>query len=111
MSWRLLRRQADHRHLQASADDFSDVPNRYSLFSDCVVRAARFLLLQRQLVGATPMEYLTGWRMLLAGDRLKNSDDSISVIALSLGYESESAFGKAFKRVMGCHGNIAVAGV
>ena len=48
------------------------------------------------------MEYLTRWRMLLAGDRLKNSDDSISVIALSLGYESESAFGKAFKRVMGC---------
>jgi AraC-like DNA-binding protein len=40
--------------------------------------------------------------MLLAGDRLKNSDDSISVIASSLGYESESAFGKAFRRVMGC---------
>jgi AraC-like DNA-binding protein len=48
------------------------------------------------------MEYLTRWRMLVAGDRLKNSDDSISVIASSLGYESESAFGKAFKRVMGC---------
>ena len=48
------------------------------------------------------MEYLTRWRMLLAGDRLKNSDDSISAIALSLGYESESAFGKAFKRAMGC---------
>jgi AraC-like DNA-binding protein len=53
-------------------------------------------------VGATPMEYLTRWRMLLAGDRLKNSDDSISAIALWLGYESESAFGKAFRRVMGC---------
>jgi AraC-like DNA-binding protein len=48
------------------------------------------------------MEYLTRWRMLVAGDRLKNSGDSISVIALSLGYESESAFGKAFKKVMGC---------
>jgi AraC-like DNA-binding protein len=48
------------------------------------------------------MEYLTRWRMLLAGDRLKNSDDSISAIALSLCYESESAFGKAFRRVMGC---------
>ena len=48
------------------------------------------------------MEYLTRWRMLLAGDRLKNSDDSISVIASSLGYESESAFGKAFRRVIGC---------
>jgi AraC-like DNA-binding protein len=48
------------------------------------------------------MEYLTRWRMLLAGDRLQNTGDVVSEIALSLGYESESAFGKAFKRVMGC---------
>lgn len=47
------------------------------------------------------MECLARWRMLLAGDRLKNSDDSISAIASSLGYESEIAFGKAFRRVMG----------
>ena len=51
---------------------------------------------------AAPMEYLTRWRMLLAADRLANSSDPISVIALSLGYESESAFSTAFKRVMGC---------
>jgi len=56
----------------------------------------------KETVGESPMEYLTRWRMMLAGDRLQNSDDPISVIALSLGYESESAFGKAFKRVMGC---------
>jgi AraC-like DNA-binding protein len=61
-----------------------------------------FALRFKETVGATPMEYLTRWRMLLAGDRLKNSGDSISVIASSLGYESESAFGKAFRRVMGC---------
>jgi AraC-like DNA-binding protein len=61
-----------------------------------------FALKFKETVGATPIEYLTRWRMLLAGDRLKNSDDSISAIALSLGYKSESAFGKAFKRVMGC---------
>jgi AraC-like DNA-binding protein len=40
--------------------------------------------------------------MLLAADRLKNSSDGLSAIAQSLGYESESAFGKAFRRVMGC---------
>jgi AraC-like DNA-binding protein len=61
-----------------------------------------FALRFKETVGKTPMEYLTRWRMLLAGDRLQNSDDSLSVIALSLGYESESAFGKAFRRVMGC---------
>jgi AraC-like DNA-binding protein len=61
-----------------------------------------FALKFKQTVGATPMEYLTRWRMLLAGDRLKNSADSLSTIATSLGYESESAFGKAFRRVIGC---------
>jgi AraC-like DNA-binding protein len=61
-----------------------------------------FALRFKETVGATPLEYLTRWRMLLAGDRLKYSDDSISVIASSLGYESESAFGKAFRRLMGC---------
>jgi AraC-like DNA-binding protein len=48
------------------------------------------------------MEYLTRWRMLLAGERLTNSGDPVSAIAPSLGYESESAFSTAFKRVMGC---------
>jgi AraC-like DNA-binding protein len=61
-----------------------------------------FALRFKETVGTTPMEYLTRWRMLLAGDRLKCSSDSISVIALSLGYKSESAFGKAFRRIMGC---------
>ena len=61
-----------------------------------------FALRFRETVGATPMEYLTRWRMLLAADRLRNSSDGLSAIAQSLGYESESAFGKAFRRVMGC---------
>jgi AraC-like DNA-binding protein len=61
-----------------------------------------FALRFREIVGATPMEYLTRWRMLLAADRLKNSSDGLSAIAQSLGYESESAFGKAFRRIMGC---------
>ncbi len=60
-----------------------------------------FALRFKETAGETPMEYLTRWRMLLAGDRLENSSDPISVIALSLGYESESAFNTAFKRVMG----------
>jgi AraC-like DNA-binding protein len=61
-----------------------------------------FALKFKQTVGTSPMEYLTRWRMLLAGDRLVNSSDPISAIAQSLGYESESAFSTAFKRVMGC---------
>jgi len=61
-----------------------------------------FALRFKEKVGATPMEYLTRWRMMLASDRLQSSDESVGIIASSLGYESESAFGKAFKRVIGC---------
>jgi AraC-like DNA-binding protein len=61
-----------------------------------------FALKFKQTVGASPLDYLTRWRMMLAGDRLMHSSDPVSVIALSLGYESESAFSTAFKRVMGC---------
>lgn len=54
------------------------------------------------MVGKSPMEYLTFWRMQLAGDKLVNSSDPVSVISLALGYESEAAFSTAFRRVMGC---------
>ena len=56
----------------------------------------------RVKVGETPIEYLTRWRMMLAGDRLTHTGDQLAKTALSLGYESESAFSTAFKRVMGC---------
>nr|WP_276542742.1 AraC family transcriptional regulator [Rahnella perminowiae] len=53
-------------------------------------------------VGSAPLEYLTRWRMLLAGDLLANSKEPVSAVALSLGYQSESAFSTAFKRTLGC---------
>ena len=56
----------------------------------------------KQTVGTSAMEYLTRWRMLVAGDRLTHSADTVSAVALSLGYESDSAFSTAFRRVMGC---------
>jgi len=61
-----------------------------------------FALRFKKKVGVSVIDSLTRWRMLLAGDRLTNSDDSVSAIALSLGYESDSAFSFAFKREMGC---------
>jgi AraC-like DNA-binding protein len=61
-----------------------------------------FALRFKETVGMSPMEYLTRWRMLVAGDRMANTSDSISEIARSLGYESASAFAQAFKKVMGC---------
>ena len=52
----------------------------------------------QRAVGVSPMEYLTRWRMLLAGDRIANTSDSILEIVQSLAYESASAFTKAFKK-------------
>ncbi len=58
--------------------------------------AARFT----QLVGEPPLTYLTRWRMLRAARLLKN-EVGIETVATLLGYESEVAFRKAFKREMG----------
>ena len=61
-----------------------------------------FALRFKEMVGEPPLEYLTKWRMRLAADRLGKTDDAVSGVARGLGYESESAFSTAFKRVMGC---------
>lgn len=53
-----------------------------------------------ELVGEPPMTYLTRWRMLKASRLLKN-EVRMGTIADQLGYESEAAFRKAFKREMG----------
>lgn len=55
----------------------------------------------KKLVGNTPMEYLTEWRMSLAYSRLQLTKDSILMIGLDIGYQSEAAFSRAFKKVMG----------
>lgn len=60
-----------------------------------------FALRFKALVGETPMDYVTRWRMLVAVDRLGGTKEPISVIAKSLGYVSESSFSTAFKRTMG----------
>lgn len=53
------------------------------------------------IVGAPPMSYLTRWRMLLAGQRLRESSETIAQVAASVGYESEFTFSRAFRREMG----------
>lgn len=53
------------------------------------------------LVGQPPMQYLTYWRMQLAAQRLRESREAVAQIAYAVGYESEAAFGRAFKREFG----------
>ncbi|HEY8474398.1 MAG TPA: AraC family transcriptional regulator [Natronosporangium sp.] len=53
------------------------------------------------LTGQSPMAYLTAWRMSLASRRLRESDATVRQIAQELGYDSEFAFARAFKRATG----------
>ncbi|WP_395373738.1 AraC family transcriptional regulator [Marinicella sp. W31] len=52
-----------------------------------------------QLIGQTPLQYLTLWRMQSAHQALSMTDQSILEIALDHGYQSEAAFNKAFKKM------------
>ena len=52
-------------------------------------------------VGQPPMQYLAHWRMHLAAQRLATGRAKIATIAAEVGYESEEAFSRAFKRLMG----------
>lgn len=56
----------------------------------------------KQKAGVAPLEYALRWRMQRASRALKSSNATISSIAQGLGYDSDSAFSHAFKRVMGC---------
>ncbi|VWB19588.1 AraC family transcriptional regulator [Burkholderia lata] len=56
----------------------------------------------KELEGGTAIGYVTRWRMLTAANLLRDGEQSVSSIAFSLGYESESAFSTAFKRTMSC---------
>jgi len=53
------------------------------------------------LLGRPPIDYLAGWRIQLAAERLRAGSESVPRIAASVGYESEAAFNRAFKRITG----------
>jgi AraC-like DNA-binding protein len=54
-----------------------------------------------EFVGHPPMQYLTNWRMQLATNYLRNGHESVAAIANRVGYDSEAAFSRAFKKVVG----------
>ena len=55
----------------------------------------------KELLGETPLEYLTNWRMYKATEFLQEGDKKLFEVAKSVGYDSDAAFSKAFKRVLG----------
>jgi AraC-like DNA-binding protein len=55
-----------------------------------------------ELVGEPPMTYLTGWRLALAADLLREPTATVSGVARDVGYQSPFTFSTAFKRRYGC---------
>ena len=53
------------------------------------------------MIGQPPMQYLANWRMQVAAGLLRGSNATVASIAQEVGYDSEAAFAKAFKRLVG----------
>jgi AraC-like DNA-binding protein len=67
------------------------------------IAMSRSVLAQRftELVGESPMRYLAGWRMQLAKEMMRDGVRTIQEVAACVGYDSEAAFNRAFKRATG----------
>jgi AraC-like DNA-binding protein len=55
----------------------------------------------REVLGLAPIQYLTGWRIHVAKDLLRTSELGVATVAHRVGYDSEEAFSRAFKRETG----------
>jgi AraC family transcriptional regulator, alkane utilization regulator len=71
------------------------------LAHDCAISRSALAERFTQLIGESPMRYLAGWRVQLAKQLLRDGECSVAEIASRVGYESEAAFNRAFKRSAG----------
>ena len=80
-------------------------PSRHWTIEDLAADAgaSRTVLGERfaKLLGAAPIEYLARLRMQLAAERLRSTRQSLIQVAEAVGYESEAAFSRAFRRIVG----------
>jgi AraC-like DNA-binding protein len=88
------------RALEAMHEQPGENWSLISLAQQAGMSRASFAKKFLECVGETPMAYLTNWRMILALKYLE-TNTSILDVALSLGYQSDAAFSKAFKKVTG----------
>jgi AraC-like DNA-binding protein len=72
-----------------------------ALASELAMSRSAFAARFNALVGEPPMHYVTRWRMLMALTWLREEGATVGELALRLGYQSEAAFSRAFKRWMG----------
>ncbi len=72
-----------------------------SLASECAMSRSAFAERFSRIIDATPMQYLSQWRLQVADQRLREPTKSIAQIAEEIGFGSEAAFSRAFKRHFG----------
>jgi AraC-like DNA-binding protein len=72
-----------------------------SLAREARMSRSAFALKFRTVLGQTPLEYLTQWRMYRAGAMIRSNNTSFSEVASAVGYGSESSFSRVFRREMG----------
>ncbi len=72
-----------------------------SLASTAAMSRSAFAEHFMKFVGTPPMQYLTNWRMQAAANQLLSSTDNVAAVANRVGYASEAAFSRAFKKSVG----------
>ena len=72
-----------------------------ALAAECAMSRSAFAARFTELVGEPAMQYVTRWRMQTALHELSSGDGTVAELAGRLGYRSEAAFSRAFKRVVG----------
>ena len=82
-----------------------------SLASEASMSRSAFAAKFTAIVGESAMRYVTRWRMYAAIELLDTTDATIASIASQVGYDSEAAFSRAFKRVIGSTPRRRLAGV
>lgn len=100
----LLAALADPRLRRALAAMHRESANGWTLATlalEAGMSRASFAQRFAEMVGTTPIDYLTRWRMIQAELLLRNPQVSVASAAERVGYETEAAFRKAFKRVHG----------
>jgi len=87
--------------IQAMHSGFDKRWSVESLAREARMSRSVFALKFRNVLGQTPLEYLTQWRMYKAGAMIRSNHASFSEVASAVGYGSESSFSRVFRREMG----------
>lgn len=100
----LFSAMQDKRLMRALTAMHTDPQNNWTLpqlASAAGMSRSGFAAHFKARMGTAPLEYLTRWRIRLAAQKLRDTDESVKTIAAKLGFQSASAFSTAFKRVEG----------